>query len=45
MSNNEDIKNNVQNSNKDNRPPLPTHDLTTKVSEIFELVGDKKRKR
>lgn len=46
-TNNDDIKsdNNIKNDNINNtqqKPPLPKHDLTSRVSEIFELINTEK---
>lgn len=35
--------NNNITSNNQQKPPLPQHSLTSKVSEIFELINTEKR--
>ncbi len=45
MSDNNKNENNMKNTAKDSRPPLPpTQDVTTRVGEFFELIGEKKKK-
>jgi hypothetical protein len=48
MSDNNENKNN--DNSKDNgkiqqRPPLPRHEVTSKVSEVFELINSDKNKK
>mgnify|MGYP004515124793 FL=1 len=49
MSNNNDNtkSNNIKTDNTNDiqeKPPLPKHDLTSRVSEIFELINTEKDK-
>ena len=34
-----------KNSNNTQRPSLPSHDVTTRVKEIFELINTDKKKK
>lgn len=45
-NNNTESNNNIKNDNVNNtqqKPSLPKHDLTSRVSEIFELINTEKK--
>lgn len=36
---------NTTNTNTQPKPPLPQHDLTSRVSEVFELINTEKKSK